>query len=299
MKKHLCLIIIIFLQKLFPRKVKTIRVKKLDQNIDSKKIKETKKPKKPLEQKLLYKGDCNNWAIHLEGIVIRKEDRLLLNGEKLLSDGYDCKWDEYRNHPKGLLIRKGNQFLLILLNGKKLPYKKQQDEKTTEEIMQDLRSRKMKIYLEQEKDKRASQRTRNEKITKEHQKFLQPAEENLQRMIKESKNFKKFIELLFSKEYYHKNYRWEEEGKKKVQIFYNENAIKISIEKNLKILVSKIEIDDDCDGGLDHIKKYLFQLKKEDREEIKKVLEKLSNPEQTIEFLLIESYFEEELIREA
>ena len=57
------------------------------------------------------------WDKHPQGFVICQGDKLLLNGKKLLYEGW---FDNWRPHPDGVVIRKGNQFLL---NGEKLLYK--------------------------------------------------------------------------------------------------------------------------------------------------------------------------------
>jgi len=68
-----------------------------------------------------YEGEWDGWRSHPQGVVIRKGDEFLLNGKDLL---YKGKWDYWESHPQGVVIRKGNEFLL---NGKDLLYKGEWD----------------------------------------------------------------------------------------------------------------------------------------------------------------------------
>ena len=63
-----------------------------------------------------YEGECDSWAPHLQGVIIKIGNKFLLNGKDLL---YEGKWDSWAPHPQGVIIQIGNKFLL---NGKDLLY---------------------------------------------------------------------------------------------------------------------------------------------------------------------------------
>jgi len=71
---------------------------------------------------LLYEGKGDGWGLHPKGVVIRRGNQFLLNGTELL---YEGKWDGWVPHPKGIVIIKGNQFLL---NGTELLYEVEWDD---------------------------------------------------------------------------------------------------------------------------------------------------------------------------
>lgn len=66
--------------------------------------------RKPGQPIVLYEGAWDDWYSHPKGVVIRVGNRFLLNGEKLLYEGAMNGW---LSHPKGVVIRVGDRLLLI------------------------------------------------------------------------------------------------------------------------------------------------------------------------------------------
>jgi hypothetical protein len=59
-----------------------------------------------------YEGECDSWAPHLQGVIIRIGNKFLLNGKDLL---YKGKWDDWMSHPQGVIIRKGNDWFIYTI----------------------------------------------------------------------------------------------------------------------------------------------------------------------------------------
>lgn len=57
-----------------------------------------------------------DWQPHIKGMVIRRDQKYLLNGRQLIFEGWH---DEWRSHPDGLIVRCAGQFALYSLKGKR------------------------------------------------------------------------------------------------------------------------------------------------------------------------------------
>ncbi|MFH0951423.1 MAG: hypothetical protein V1765_03045 [bacterium] len=60
---------------------------------------------------LLYEGDWDNFKPHPRGVIIKKDKQLLLNGRILL---YEGKWDNWLSHANGVIITKSDELWLAV-----------------------------------------------------------------------------------------------------------------------------------------------------------------------------------------
>ena len=70
---------------------------------------------------LICEGNWYSWDSHPQGVVIRLDNKLLLNGETLLYEGDP---DDWRSHDKGVVIRQGNRFLLVIYKARGTSYQR-------------------------------------------------------------------------------------------------------------------------------------------------------------------------------
>jgi hypothetical protein len=63
---------------------------------------------------ILFNGECDGWMPHPDGVVIRNENQFMLNGYDLI---YRGPYDSVEVHPKGIVINLGQQ---RFLNGRQM-----------------------------------------------------------------------------------------------------------------------------------------------------------------------------------
>lgn len=65
---------------------------------------------------IIFEGTCNDWCYYAEGVIIKKENRFLLNGTELMSEYEPEHWHLYKSHnmPLRAIFRQQESLIIII-----------------------------------------------------------------------------------------------------------------------------------------------------------------------------------------